>query len=196
MFTENTWTEGGDFQKYSLNRLLSESACDETANSEFSLKYESGRDNSPILVNPSWFSILISALRYVYRQFWLEKRNACIGCTIIMFIVCMASFIFVFFQNASSLYFYLSQESIGDQDILVQPIAHVSPQSTTRHFEAPLYKGKNKDGSQMEEEYTWQAGGKLEDQSSLNLYNLNPFSYKVEQKKKSDKKGQNGQAPD
>lgn len=133
---ESPLDEGGDFQQYSLNRLISErsevssvhSAAGVTAGSAmrgYGYKLDFNRDNSPTLVDPSLWNIIKSALRYVMKQFWLEKRNCCIGSTIIMFIVCMASFIFVFFQNASSLYFFLSQESIGDIDILVSPQPHM-----------------------------------------------------------------------
>lgn len=119
------------------------------------------RDNNPTLVNPSWWSILMSALRYVKKQFFLEKRNACIGTTIIMFIVCMASFIFVFFQNASQLYFFLSQESIGDIDILVSPNPHVVSQKHS------LYSNRKLNGtsgqSHFGEHYERQMPGLFED---------------------------------
>jgi len=113
--------EGGEFQQYSLNRLLPEESeadgrrRDGLGGDQYKLDFAKNADST--LVDPSFGNVLRSSLTYTLRQFWLEKRNACIGTTIIMFIVCMSSFIFIFFQNASSLYFFLSQESIGDMDI-------------------------------------------------------------------------------
>ena len=113
--------EGGEFQQYSLNRLLPEESeadgrrRDGLGGDQYKLDFARNTDST--LVDPSFGNVLRSSLTYTLRQFWLEKRNACIGTTIIMFIVCMSSFIFIFFQNASSLYFFLSQESIGDMDI-------------------------------------------------------------------------------
>jgi len=58
----------------------------------------------------------------------------------------------------------------------------MSPQSQFRHFEEPLDKtGKHEEAGG--EPYTWQAPGKFEDETSLNLYNMNPFHYKVKMKK-------------
>jgi hypothetical protein len=64
----------------------------------------------------------------------------------------MASFIFVFFQNAPSLYFFLSQESIGDIDIMVSPQPHYGIEDeTTRHFEEPLLSN-----GELKPAYTYQ----------------------------------------
>lgn len=90
---------GTEFAQTAINKLLSD--CDDmTPQGSVDCKpykLDFTRDNSPTLVDPSWNVILTSSLRYTVKQFSLEKRNACIGCTIITFIVCMASFIFVFF---------------------------------------------------------------------------------------------------
>ena len=65
LFTEDTWTEGGDFQKYAINRLLSDES--DMTNSDYTMKLDYKKDDSPTIVNPSWFTILISALKYTER---------------------------------------------------------------------------------------------------------------------------------
>lgn len=60
---------------------------------------------------------------------------------------------------------------------MVSPQPHLITESkTTRHFEEPL---EPKDG--FEYAYKQQLAGDYEDQSSLDLYNMNPFDYHFEE---------------
>ena len=49
-----------------------------------------------------------ATLAYTLRQFWVDKRNSCIGCSIITFTVCISSFVYLFYENSSQLFYFLS----------------------------------------------------------------------------------------
>ena len=53
-------------------------------------------------------SVFRATLAYTLRQFWIDKRNSCIGCSIITFTVCISSFVFMFYENSAQLFFYLN----------------------------------------------------------------------------------------
>lgn len=65
-------------------------------------------DEYGVAADPSMFAVFRATLAYTLRQFWVDKRNSCIGCSIVTFTVCISSFVFLFYENASQLFYFLS----------------------------------------------------------------------------------------
>lgn len=111
---------------------------------------------------PSMYAVFKATLAYTLRQVWVDKRNSCIGCSIITFTVCIASFVYLFYENSSQLFYFLSQETWGDTDIMVTTRAKSFAQ-------AHPYAGSRYD-------QTLKTKDEFQDMSSLNLYGLDPFT--------------------
>jgi len=50
-----------------------------------------------------------------------DKKDVCFGCTTIMMIVIITSFILVLYQNSNTLIYLISVQQFGDMDILIMP---------------------------------------------------------------------------
>ena len=79
------------------------------------------------MTNPTFKSIIASSWRYSQSQFPKEKRNGVIGCSTVMLIVFVATFVAVFHHNSVSIFYMIGVNVNGDFDFQFDSIRGLQP---------------------------------------------------------------------